>query len=586
MIVIYDALQRQWLRFSQPTAVVTANHPSAIASALDAVQRQVDRGKYAAGFVAYEAASGCDPTLKTHPSTWQRNQAGSGDFPLLWFGIYGHPSVVSLPDAPQFSALQWRPSISEADYQQAIADIKTQIAQGNTYQVNFSFRLRAAMPDDPWGLFLQMTQAQAADYGAFVDIGDWVIACASPELFFSHDGDCVISRPMKGTAPRGITLRQDEQQGAWLRASEKNQAENAMIVDMVRHDLGRVADIGSISVPSLFELERYPTVWHMTSTVQGRTSASTASVFRSLFPPASITGAPKASTTAIIAQLETTPRHIYTGTIGFMRPDGRSQFNVAIRTVLMDRRRKLAEYGVGGGIVWDSQDHDEYAECCAKAQVLHHYRPRFSLLESLRWTPEEGYFLLERHLERLRQSAVYFGFPYPRQTIRRWLETIVSAQEIGEPQKVRLLLSADGHISGEAIALSPSNPLMICLAQTPVSSSDIFLQHKTTHRQVYDIARQNSPDAIEDVVLWNENGHVTESTLGNIVVELGGQRYTPPLSCGLLPGTFRAHLLNKGALQERIITHQELAECDRIFVVNSVRGWQDAELVAVPPGPL
>ena len=574
MLVIHDAHQQQWLRFSHPTAIVTANSPSAVSSALDTVQRQVDGGKYAAGFVAYEAASGCDATLTTHQDV--------GDFPLLWFGLYDRPSAIALPDAAQMPPLQWRPSISEEEYRDAIAAIKAQIADGNTYQVNFSFRLQAALPPDPWGLFLQMNQAQAADYGAFVDIGDWAIACASPELFFSHSGDRVLSRPMKGTVPRGMTLEQDDQRAGWLRASEKNQAENAMIVDMVRHDLGRVARIGSISVPSLFALERYPTVWQMTSTVQGQTSASTATVFRSLFPPASITGAPKASTTALITQLETTPRRIYTGTIGFMCPGGRSQFNVAIRTVLIDRRQKLAEYGVGGGIVWDSQDHDEYAECCAKAQVLHHHQPKFFLLESLRWTPETGYFLLKRHLERLRQSAAYFGFVYRPSAIAQWLAAIVSSKPSDEPHKVRLLLSADGHVSGEAIALSPPRSLTVCLAQQAVSASDIFLRHKTTHRQVYDVARQNSPATVQDVILWNETAEVTEATLGNVVVEMGGQRYTPPLACGLLPGTFRAYLLDQKAIQERVITRQDLEECDRIFIVNSVRGWQDAELIRAP----
>ncbi|MGF1515307.1 MAG: aminodeoxychorismate synthase component I [Elainellaceae cyanobacterium] len=595
MLIIHDASLQQWLRYDGPAAVIIAHSPAEVLPALEAVQRQVDAGKHAAGFVAYEAAPGCDPSLVT--------RADESGFPLLWFGLYDRPSTYTLPDAPQRPAIAWRPSISQTDYCRQITAIKAQIAAGNTYQVNFSLRLRAKLPADPWGLFLQMVQAQSADYGAFVDLGDWAIACASPELFFSRQGadhdpekdHHIVSKPMKGTVPRGLNLYEDARQAAWLRASEKNRAENAMIVDMVRNDLGRVATLGSVEVPRLFDLERYPTVWQMTSTVQGRTQASTADLFGALFPPASITGAPKSRTMGLIAQLEDSPRRIYTGTIGFMRPDGRSQFNVAIRTVLIDRRRQVAEYGVGGGIVWDSQASEEYAECCAKAQVLHHQRPRFSLLESLRWTPETGYFLLERHLERLCQSAEYFGFCCDRQAVLQWLDRIVLPQAVRQapgqvvtpdispvkPLKVRLMLTASGQVSGEVVALPPSSPLTVCVAPQPVSASDVFLHHKTTHRQAYDQARQSAPSGIHDVILWNERGELTESTLGNLVVEIAGVRYTPPLSCGLLPGTFRAHLLDQGLLQERVILRSALEEGDRLFIINSVRGWQDATLKAL-----
>ncbi|MGF1538704.1 MAG: aminodeoxychorismate synthase component I [Elainellaceae cyanobacterium] len=577
MLIIHDAVTRQWLRFDRPSTVIIAQRPKEVLPALSAVQSGVDCGQYAAGFVAYEAASGCDPTLVTC--------ANESDFPLLWFGLYDRPTVDSLPAAPQGKPLIWQPAISQTSYRQNIAAIKAQIAAGNTYQVNFSFRLNAELSADPWGLFLQMAQAQSADYGAFIDIGDWAIACASPELFFSKDGSRVVSRPMKGTVPRGLNLQQDVQRASWLRTSEKNQAENAMIVDMVRHDLGRVAEVGSVGVPHLFALERYPTVWQMTSTVAAQTQATLPELFQALFPPASITGAPKPRTMALIAQLETTPRQIYTGTVGFVRPDGRSQFNVAIRTVLMDRRRQRATYGVGGGIVWDSQADEEYAECCAKAQVLYHQRPQFSLLESLRWTPEEGYFLLERHLERLQQSADYFGFTCSIQAVRRWLDHVVSparlSPDLKKACKVRLMLDAQGDLSGEAVPLPKAAPLTLCLAKLPVSASNVFLHHKTTHRQVYEQARQGCPAAVQDVLLWNESGEVTETTLGNVVVEIAGARYTPPTTCGLLPGTFRAHLLERGEVQERVVTRSALAQCDRLFIINSVRGWQNATLKAI-----
>jgi para-aminobenzoate synthetase/4-amino-4-deoxychorismate lyase len=352
-----------------------------------------------------------------------------------------------------------------------------------------------------------------------------------------------------------------------------------MIVDMIRNDMGRVAHVGSVRVPSLFDVERYPTLWQMTSTVTATTDASLCDMMAALFPCASITGAPKPRTMQIIRRLETTPRRIYTGCIGFISPDRRAQFNVAIRTVLIDKETGQAEYGVGGGIVWDSVTSDEYIECQTKAKVLTVNRADFSLLETMLWTPEDGVFLLPYHLRRLRDSAVYFGIPVEMDRVGEELMAVVASCP-KEPYRVRLLVAQDGGISCQAAPLSrttPPHPARLRLAATPVDSANPFLYHKTTHRQVYDAARAVCRDC-DDVLLWNERGEITETCIANVVVQLDGELLTPPVQCGLLPGTFRAYLLDQGKVREDIIMVETLERCARMYVVNSVRKWREAFL--------
>jgi para-aminobenzoate synthetase/4-amino-4-deoxychorismate lyase len=373
-----------------------------------------------------------------------------------------------------------------------------------------------------------------------------------------------------------LTYSSDRQQAAWLSHSEKNRAENVMIVDMIRNDLGKIARTGTVNVTQLFNLEPYPTLWQMTSSVSCQTTAPLPEIMRSLFPCASITGAPKPQTMQIIAELEDTPRRIYTGAIGFIAPERRSQFSVAIRTVLIDKTQQRAEYGVGGGIVWDSTAAAEFEECCTKAKVLTQPPPEFSLLETLLWTAESNYFLLDLHLQRLSDSASYFSFPIDVEEIRRQLMQITE-QMTSDRYKVRLLVSRQGDLTcdWQPLAKPSKEPLRITISPAPIDSNHVFLYHKTTHRQVYQQAQRSHPD-FDDVLLWNEKGELTESCIANLVVELEGQYYTPPVSCGLLAGTMRSSLLEQGMIQERVILLQELQQCSRIFLVNSVRQMREA----------
>lgn len=618
MVNTHEALLKAngtWLHFTDPHQIFQTQQPNEILPILRELQDLVQQhGWHAAGFLTYEAAQAFDNALHAERSepTGERSRSAhklDAGLPLLWFGLYPPPRFMDLPEpASAKPALTWLPTVDRATYNAAIERIKSHIADGRTYQVNYTMRLRADFQADAWNFFLHLAQTQN-NYAAYIDLGRYAIASASPELFFQLDGQTITGRPMKGTVQRGRTTREDAEQAQWLQDSEKNRAENVMIVDMIRNDLGRIAKVGSVQVPELFATEKYPTLWQMTSTVAAQTDASLAQIFTALFPCASITGAPKVSTMRIISELENTPRGIYTGSIGHIAPNRKATFNVAIRTALIDRETQTAEYGVGGGIVWDSTSTDEYAEALLKARVLTESPPQFKLFETMLWTPDEGFFLRDKHTARLLDSADYFDFPIsPRwsssrgaayrdhtaalghhiskETIESYLNDIAS--QFTSPQRVRLLLDKNGHLTSESRPYAPteSPPLKVCLATEPVHSNNVFLYHKTTHRAVYDSALRSAGSEIpqeqtgyDDVLLYNERGELTEFTIGNLIVEMDGKLYTPPITCGLLAGTFREHLLETGQVEERVIRVEELKDCTKMFLVNSVRKWQEIDLV-------
>ncbi len=571
----HDSASGQWLTFRNPVRIVIANTPSEVLPALDLIETLVNtRLLHAAGFISYEAAPAFDASLNVRPD--------SSGFPLLWFGLYEAPEIqTTLPTPANHPApppATWSPSITPDQYRDAMARLHTYLYNGDTYQVNYSHRLQAPFSNEPWPFFANLVQAQNAHHAAFVETDRFALCSASPELFFQLEGDHITARPMKGTAPRGRTTEEDRACGEALRQSPKDRAENVMIVDMIRNDLGRIATPGSVEPSALFTLERYPTAWQMTSTVSAHTHASVREILTALFPCASITGAPKSRTMAIIAELETAPRRIYTGTIGFIAPNRQARFNVAIRTVLIDKAAGTAEYGVGGGIVWDSTSLSEYEECRTKARVLTDQRPEFQLLETLLWTPEDGAFLLDRHLQRLAGSADYFDYRASEPEIRAALQSWIDTRPAG-PHRLRLLVARDGTVTlqSQPIQASLDTPVKVALAPSPVDPSNPFLFHKTTHRQIYEQARSACPDC-EDVLLWNPAGELTESTIANLVADLDGDLVTPPIACGLLPGTFRAALLAEGRIREKVLHVADLPKCRHLWLINSVRKWRTAVL--------
>jgi len=567
-----------WWKFSQPHRVILTEKVEEVRQSLEEVDRLVnEHGWTAAGFVSYEAAPAFDASLQVIESQ---------GFPLLWFGLYDVPRILQnsevFKDSELLAPLSWQPDTEREIYNTAIQTIKERIAEGKTYQVNYTMRLSTEIGTDSrnktdewtWQLFTHLARSQNK-YAAYLDIGDWAICSASHELFFDLNDDVISGRPMKGTVKRGRTTAEDASTSDWLRASIKNRAENVMIVDMIRNDIGRIAEIGSVHVPELFTIEKYPTLFQMTSTVRAKTKASVTEIFSALFPCASITGAPKISTMNIIAELETNPRRIYCGSIGYIAPNRKARFNVAIRTALVDKQNSTAEYGLGGGIVWDSTSADEYSEALLKARVLTNPpQKEFSLFETLLWTPEEGYFLLERHVARMEDSADYFQYPFSREKMMQCLEQVIEGA--ATTKRVKLLLNPQGEFSDEIKDFQPNDRVFqVCLAKNPVNSNDRFLFHKTTKRDMYEQAFISGYD---DVLLFNENDELTEFTIGNLVVKMDGGLFTPPIECGLLAGTFRAKLIDSGEIKERVIPVSDMRKCEAVFLVNSLRKWVEVEI--------
>jgi para-aminobenzoate synthetase/4-amino-4-deoxychorismate lyase len=551
--------------------VIIAHSIEEVRPALRAMQRGVQAGLYAAGYMSYETAPAFDPALQ---------MCSTARIPLLWFGLFREPAPAPHThlDAP-FQVGDWRPTIGRGEYDRAIAAIRAAIGHGDTYQVNYTMRLRAQFSGDDFAFYRRLYRTQPAAYCAYLNTGRYRLLSVSPELFFRWHGDQIITRPMKGPALRGRWSEEDVGNAAWLAASEKNRAENLMIIDLLRNDLGRIATIGSVHVPRLFEIERHPTVFQMTSTIAAtvRPGITLEDVFSALFPCGSITGAPKISTMGLIATLEDEPREAYCGAIGFVTPSGEATFSVAIRTVLLDTQTGCAEYGVGGGITWDSTAEDEYDEALNKAALLTEEWPAFELLETIRLEDGE-YALLERHVQRLMASAGYFAIPIDSKRVRAALQAHALSHGCGS-WRVRLLVAQDGGVRMESAPIQqPAESQTVALARTPISRWNRFLFHKTTHRAIYAAHRAAHPDAF-DVLLWNEQGELTEFTMGNLVVELDGRRWTPPLSSGLLPGTLRAELLDRGEIQERILTRVDLTAAARLWFINSVRGWVSVQLV-------
>ena len=571
-VVLRDAVGKRWLEFSRPFRIVTTHGLDEVMPLIGQIEACVqEEGCYAAGFISYEAAPAFDPSLPAKPD---------GEFPLLWFGLFTQIDEIVLPDEGTADdvAVDWQPSVDREAYNRCLHAIRGCIQAGDTYQVNYTYRLQARTDIDPWRLFVGIAGDGAAHYAGFVDTGEWVLCSASPELYLRIDGQQVESRPMKGTAARGLWVEDDQARRELLSVSEKDRAENVMIVDMVRNDLGRVARPGSVQVPDLFTIEKYPAVWQMTSTVRARTSEPLGRMLQATFPPASITGAPKRRTMEIIASLETTPRRIYTGTIGYLAPGRRAQLNVAIRTVCLHTPTGRAEYGVGGGVVWDSTPAGEYEESLAKARVLKPRSRDFDLLETLLWSGPAGFTLLDYHLKRLAGSADYFGYAADLPKIRNALSDLAAGLP-PVPHRVRLLVARHGGIRCEAALLDPAALRFgdVAPAREPIDRRDVFLYHKTTRRRVYEEAVRSSP-GFGDVLLFNEDGEVTETTMANLAVEIDGILWTPPVRCGVLPGTQRAWLLDQGRLRERVLHVPEVFASPNVFLLNSVRGMHKVQI--------
>ena len=563
---------------SAPVDVLTAPTPAEVLPVLAAAERAVRDGRWVAGWVAYEAAAAFDAALPV------KDLSGTelDGLPLAFFTVHERRRPAPPDPARPYRLGAWRPAISAETFADDVREIRERIGRGDCYQVNTTFRLRTDFEGDAAAFYRDLIRAQHGGYGAFIDAGRWVAVSASPELFFSWRHGRLVTRPMKGTSPRGRDLEEDRARRDALRCSEKDLAENTMIVDMVRNDLGRVARLGSVDVAGLWEAEKYDTVWQLTSTVTAEPRAGTdlVDVFGALFPAASITGAPKVSAMRVIAGRETGPRGVYCGAIGFGGPGPHGTpewtFNVGIRTVLIDRGGGIARYGTGGGITYQSTADGEFAEAMLKTAVLKPRGVDAALLETMFWSPATGFRNLDRHLDRLRRGLEYFDVPGDSEHVVRELAAAVDGAETA--LQVRLLVGRDGAIRVESRAPQPSSdrPVRLAVDTVSIDRTDPAMAFKTTDRRVYEAAAARHPDA-DDVVMVNDRGEVTETTIANIGVLLDGRWYTPPLSSGCLPGTRRAALLAEGRLEERPITVEEMRGADGIVRFNAVRQWEPCE---------
>jgi para-aminobenzoate synthetase/4-amino-4-deoxychorismate lyase len=571
-----DAAQRLGYEFDRPGRVWVAHGVDDVVGVLEAAEAAARSGAWVVGFVTYEAARAFDHAFPV--------AAPSATLPLAWMCSFARRREVPLAVAPTGG-----PFVDgvirthgSAWYRAGVEQVRRLIETGDVYQVNLTDRIRARLVADPFDLYGSMVSTQGGSFNAFLDLGEAVIASASPELFLQVTGDTVTARPMKGTRRRHGRQGPDLLLAEELRRSEKDRAENVMIVDLLRNDLARLSSPGGVSVPELFAVERYETVWQLTSTVRAqlRPDVGLADVFRSTFPCGSITGAPKVSAMRIIDQLEPTPRGLYCGAIGMISPSSAGErpssiWSVAIRTAVIDPATGRVEFASGGGITYDSVPADEDDELESKVAVLKSARPAFALFETMR-LDERGAHNLPAHLRRLAASAQYFGFDCDPAAIA---EQVLALSPVAAAQRLRIVLDRAGRALLEQFPLDDAPAtVQLALSAQRVRSDDPFLCHKTTRRTTYDRARAANPHA-DDVLLVNERGEVVETTVANLLYRLGDEWYTPPLASGGLPGVGRQLLLDAGEVVERLLPVAELGSCAELAVVSSLRGRRPAAML-------
>ena len=597
-VLLEDSMSPQgwsWL-YRDPVDIICCETPEDWAIGLAALQDSVSSGLYAAGWVSYEAGYLMEDRLRPLLPSGRQS-------PLMWFGLFDRRDRLTRRQVESFwqEACRGRsgqlgplvPSVGQADYVTKVAAIQECLAAGDVYQINYTFPMLGQAHGDPACIHQLMRQAQPVPWGAYIETPDFAISCHSPELFFEKQQDQVVLRPMKGTAPRGRWPAEDQHQCETLVQDDKSRAENLMIVDLERNDLSRIADPGSVDVATLFQPELYRSVIQMTSTVQGRVpqDIGIAAMLAALFPCGSVTGAPKIRAMEIIRQLEDTPRGVYTGAIGHITPQGDMAFNVPIRTLQINRDG-AARLGIGSGIVADSRAGAEYDECLLKGSFAAEGEPAPCLIETIKWSAADGYWLLEKHLDRLQQSAAYLSYPLDLPGVEELLAQHADAcafQGAADTRRVRLLLSPGGDVSIKSSAFSPpvasSTKETAALSSLVVQSDDPWLCHKTTRRQHLDAAfnREAQPFGHRDVLLTNERGELTEGTRHNLFIRRGEKLVTPPLGCGLLPGTLRQHLFMSAdsLIEEQILRPADLSSADAIYLGNSLNGLVEVEIVTI-----
>lgn len=552
--------------FTKPIKELKTRDIDQVEALLKEVETYQEAGFYAVGYVSYEAAPAFEKKFAVHPAPLM------GEY-LLYFTI--HEKVETLPFPEDYEAVDlpanWKEEVEAPAYQEAIETIHHHIRQGDTYQVNYTVQLSQELKADPLAIYNRLVVEQKAHYNAFIQHDDVSILSISPELFFEQDDRLLTTRPMKGTTHRGLTNQADLKEAAWLKADPKNRAENMMIVDLLRNDMNRISEIGSEQVTRLCQVEQYSTVWQMTSTIESRLrpEVDLVQAFQALFPCGSITGAPKISTMEIIQQTEIAPRGVYCGTIGILLPRGKRIFNVAIRTLQMQGTKAI--YGVGGGITWDSTWEGEYRETKQKSAVLYRQEPRFELLTTGLIHQGELTFL-EQHLTRLREASRYFAYPYNEPKLLNDLQEQLAHVDLNLDYRCRIALQKNGtfHLVITELTDLPASYLQAQLTEQKLDLATPFTYFKTSQR---DHLSQSNHEQIFHL----PDGTLLETTIGNLVLEIEGQRYTPPAHLPLLDGIYRRHLLETQQVEEKLLTLNDLTDADRIYACNALRGLYELD---------
>jgi para-aminobenzoate synthetase/4-amino-4-deoxychorismate lyase len=562
--------------FSDPIQIISATSFPELNTALTAISDLQAQGYYLAGYLSYDAGLMLDAPISTRHTQ---------NVPLLWLGVYNTVLKTDYADAciPTYEETELitdeHLNISDEEYLASVTRIKEYIAAGDVYQVNYTCKLLFRNAGTAMGLFSRLRRAHPVCHSAYINTGNFQVISLSPELFMRRTGDRLQTRPMKGTTKRGLSYEEDIISGQFLQQDVKNRAENVMIVDLMRNDIGRVCKYGSVSVPEIFQIESYRSLLQMTSEVEGtlKDGISSCDILESVLPAGSITGAPKIRSMQIIDQLESTSRGVYCGSIGMFQPGGDFLLNVAIRTII--QRGETCEMGIGSGIVADSDPHSELKETLLKGSFLKMTPVDFQLLETFAYQKDRGYLFLDEHLTRMQNSAAYFGWKFDQPCIRKSLINMAEEHIEHELQskcaRVRLLVSISGelHIEWASLDSVAITPIKLLLAKRQTNSDDVFLYHKTTKRELYDQdLHQVRKAGYFDVLYTNQRDELTECSITNILIEIDSKWYTPPIACGLLPGIWRQNAIAQGRVTERIITHDDLSSATRVAICNSVRG--------------
>ena len=531
------------------------------------VEAYQNEGYYAVGYVSYEAAPAFETKFQVIAGPLMSEY-------LLYFTIHETVQIEPIPLTYEPIALpkSWQELTSAEEYKAAIEQIHHHIRQGDTYQVNYTVQLQQNLTADPFAIYNRLVVEQNAHYNAFIQHDDVSIISISPELFFKKDGDKLTTRPMKGTTNRGLTTETDLAQARWLAQDQKNRSENMMIVDLLRNDMNRISKIGSEDVKSLCQVEQYSTVWQMTSTIETQLlpNSRLSDVFQALFPCGSITGAPKIATMEIIKKVEKQPRGVYCGAIGILVPQGPSIFNVAIRTLQMEGTKAI--YGVGGGITWDSNWEAEYEEIKQKAAVLYRQNPKFDLISTGRIHQGKLLFL-EEHIKRLQESSRYFDYPFNAEKAHNQATALCQSLDLDTDYRLKMSLKKDGELKFEHSQLTNLSD-DFCQARLveqrhPLDSPYTFF--KTSYRPHLSIE-------LHEQIYYNHEGQLLETSIGNIVLKIEDQLYTPPVHIGLLNGIYRQSLIAENKLKEKVLTVKDLKQAQAIYGCNAVRGLYELKV--------